>query len=97
MPQHHQHKSSKQQWCSPPFYTSPEGYKICLGVDANGYDKGAGTHVSLYAYLMKGRNDDNLPWPFTEKITIKLLNQLADENTTNVESHFHKMIRQAGG
>ena len=23
MPQYHQHKSSKQQWYSPPFYTSP--------------------------------------------------------------------------
>ena len=79
MPQYHQHKSSKQEWYSPPFYTKPEGYKICLGVDANGYDKGAGTHVSVYAYLMKGKNDDNLPWPFTGKVTITLFNQLADE------------------
>ena len=29
---------------------------------------------------MKGRNDDNLPWPFTGKVTITLLNQEEDEN-----------------
>ena len=38
-----------------------------------------GTHVSVYEY-MKGRNDDNLPWPFTGEVTITLLNQLADKN-----------------
>ena len=31
-------------------------------------------------YLIRGRNVDNLPWPFTGKVTITLLNQLADEN-----------------
>ena len=29
---------------------------------------------------MKGKNDDNLPWPFTGEVTITLLNQLEDEN-----------------
>ena len=29
---------------------------------------------------MKGKNDDNLPWPFTGEVTITLLNQLADKN-----------------
>ena len=80
MPQYYQHKSSKQAWYSPPFYTNPGGYKMCIRVDANGNGNGAGTHVSVFVYLMKGRNDDNLPWPFTGEVTIALLNQLANEN-----------------
>ena len=80
MPEFSRHKSSKQEWYSPPFYSHPRGYKMCIRVDADGVGDGAGTHVSIYAYVMKGRNDDNLPWPFTGEVTVTLLNQLADEN-----------------
>ena len=73
-------KYSKQTWYSPPFYTYPGGYKMCIRVDANGFGPATGTGVSVYAYLMKGKNDDNLPWPFTGEVTITLLNQLEDEN-----------------
>ena len=80
MTEFNQHKSSKQDWYSPPFYTHPGGYKICIRVDANGCGKGAGTHVSVFAYLMIGKNDDNLQWPFTGEVTVTLLNQLEEEN-----------------
>ena len=80
MTKFNQHKSTKRQWYSPPFYSHPGGYKICIRVDANGNGEGKNTHVSVFAYLMKGRNDDNLPWPFTGKVTITLLNQLTDKN-----------------
>ena len=73
-------KYSKQTWYSPPFYTHPGGYKMCIRVDANGFGPVTGTRVSVYAYLMQGKNDDNLPWPFTGEVTITLLNQLEDEN-----------------
>ena len=53
---------------------------MCVRVDANGDGDAAGTHVSVFGSLMKGRNDDNLPWPFTGKVTITLLNQLTYEN-----------------
>ena len=49
---------------------------MCIMVNANG----DGTHVAVFACLMRGRNDDNLPWPFTGKVTFTLLNQLEDEN-----------------
>ncbi|MCG8626699.1 MAG: hypothetical protein MJE68_32450, partial [Proteobacteria bacterium] len=65
---------------SPAFYTSPGGYKMCINVLANGCKDGKGTHVSIYAHLMKGENDDHLPWPFTGKLTFELLNQLEDKN-----------------
>ncbi len=74
------HKSDKDEFYSPPFYTSYNGYKMCLRIDANGWGAGEGTHVSVYASLMKGDNDDSLSWPFTWTVTIELLNQLEDKN-----------------
>jgi TNF receptor-associated factor 4 len=65
---------------TPPFYTSPGGYKMCIKVYANGQNSGRGTHVTVGAHLMKGENDDYLSWPFTGKVTIELLNQLEDKN-----------------
>ena len=80
MPEFSRCKSSKRAWYSPPFYSHPGGYKMCIRVDANGDGDAAGTHVSVLASLMKGRNDDNLPWPFTGNFTFTLLNQLGDKN-----------------
>jgi TNF receptor-associated factor 4 len=74
------HKTSNDEMFSPAFYTSPGGYKMCISVLANGFSGGYSTHVSIFAYLMKGENDDHLPWPFTGKVTIELLNQLEDNN-----------------
>ena len=74
------HKTSDVPVYSLPFYTSPGGYKMCIRVVANGYKDGKGSHVSVFAYLMKGENDDHLPWPFTGTVTVELLNQLEDEN-----------------
>ena len=54
-----------------------------MRVDANGCGDGKGTHVSVFAYLMKGDNDDYLTWPFTGTVTIELLNQLEDKNHRN--------------
>ena len=65
---------------SPPFYTSPDGYKMCVRVDANGVGDGKGTHVSVFPSLMKGDNDDSLTWPFTGTAAFELLNQLEDKN-----------------
>ena len=79
-PKFNQHKSLRREWYSPPFYTHPGGYKMCIRVCANGCDEGAGTHVSVYARMMRGKNDDTLIWPFVGKVTITLLNQLADRH-----------------
>ena len=57
---------------------------MCLRVDANGWKDGKGTHVSVYAYLMRGEFDDLLKWPFQGHLTVAMLNQLEDNNhTTN--------------
>ena len=76
-----QHKTD-HDWYSLPFYSHPQGYKMCLNVDANGSGKGKGTHVSVYAYLMRGEFDDHLKWPFQGHVTVTMLNQLEDNNHT---------------
>ena len=75
-----EHKENDSQWYSPPFYTHPRGYKMCLRVDANGYDKGSGTHLSLFTCFMKGDFDSKLPWPFYGQIVVELLNQNTDDH-----------------
>ena len=73
-----QYKIENDQWHSPPFYTHPQGYKMCLTVYANGCGDGKGTHVSAFAQLMRGEFDDNLEWPFRGDVTVAMLNQLED-------------------
>ena len=73
-------KASDELFYSPLFYTSPGGYKMCIDVEANGNGDGRDTHISVYAFLMCGENDNNLPWPFTGTVTFMLLNQLENKN-----------------
>ena len=63
-----------RDWYSPPFYTHPGGYKMCLRVRANGQFSGRGTHISLYIHLMHGEYDKSLQWPFQGAITVQLIN-----------------------
>ena len=74
-----QYKEPDEVFYSVPFYTHHGGYKMCIRVDANGEGDGADTHISVFAYLMRGLNDDNLTWPITGAVTYELLNQLADK------------------
>ena len=80
-----QRKQFNNLYYSPPFTTSPQGYRLCLAVYANGYGSGKGSHLSIYAYIMKGQHDDRLQWPFTGTIIIELLNWLEDKG------HYKKM------
>ena len=65
-------------WTSPPFFTHPGGYHMCLEVYGNGYGPSEGSHMSVYLRLMVGKNDDRLKWPFSLTIPITLLNQAKD-------------------
>ena len=75
-----QKKNSENKSYSSVFYTSQKGYKMCFCVFANGYWDGKGSRVSVGAHLMKGENDDYLPWPFIGTVTVELLNQLEGKN-----------------
>ena len=85
-----QHKIDSDDWHSPPFYTNPQGYKMCLNVYANGYGEGKGTHVSVFACLMRGEFDDHLKWPFQGHVTVAVLNQLEDNSDATKTIPFTK-------
>ena len=75
-----QYKKDESRWFSPPFYSHIGGYKMCIGVDANGSNTGEGTHISVYLHMMAGEYDDNLKWPFRGEVTVQLLNQRNNGN-----------------
>ena len=73
-------KEKNTRFFSNPFYTSSGGYNMHIGVDANGFGNGKGTHITVSAVLLKGRYDDQLHLPFQGTVRYELLNQLADDN-----------------
>ena len=64
---------STSRWFSEPFYSHPNGYKMCLSVYPNGTGKGTGSHLSVFVNLMRSEHDDDLSWPFQGKITVTLV------------------------
>ena len=68
-------------------YISPNSYNMALLVYANGSGDAEGTHVSVFAKILRGRYDAQLKWPLVGDITFKLLNQLEDKN------HYQKTVQ----
>lgn len=60
---------------SPPYFTSPQGYRICTRVYLNGDGIGKGTHISVFFVLMKSEHDNLLVWPFKQSVRFTLINQ----------------------
>ena len=60
---------------SPPFYVGRYGYKVCARLYPNGDGIGKGTHMSLSFVIMRGEYDALLPWPFSQKVHIRLIDQ----------------------
>ena len=73
-------KQFNNEYYSPPFYSHPHGYKLCIEVDANGYGVGKNTHISIFACLMRGDYDNDLRWPFEGDIVVELLNWREDNH-----------------
>lgn len=84
----YQNKKDMDEEFTSSFYTSPKGYHMVLNVYAYGCGDGAGTHVSVYARILKGKYDDVLEWPFEGSITCTLLNQLRDGNHLTMKIRF---------
>ena len=74
LPQLASHLNSRNMWCSSPFYTDKDGYR--MRVYAKISDDG--NRLSVGLHLMKGPHDDKLPWPLRRKFEIKLMNQISD-------------------
>ena len=71
---------------SPPFLTSPHGYRSCLEAYLNGYGPGWGTHISVFFVLTRTEHDDTLSWPFPYQVTLTLINQDAHPSESISES-----------
>ena len=69
---------------SSPFYTSRCGYRMCLKIYLLGYGIGTGTHMSLFFVMTRGVFDNDLQWPFSNKVTFRLIHQ--DEKNDVVET-----------
>ncbi|XP_078422579.1 LOW QUALITY PROTEIN: TNF receptor-associated factor 2-like [Cetorhinus maximus] len=78
---------------SPSFFTSYCGYKLSLRLYLNGDGVGANTHLSLFLVIMKGKYDAILEWPFSKKVTFKLLDQ--SERHHHVVSAFKPDVSSA--
>ena len=68
---------------SLPFYSGRYGYKMCLCLYIMGDGIGKGTHLSLFFVVMRGEFDNILQWPFTHKVTFKLINQAGGEDVVD--------------
>ncbi|CAF1160759.1 unnamed protein product [Didymodactylos carnosus] len=60
---------------SPPFYSSPAGYKMRARLYLHGDGNARRTHISLFFVLMKGDYDAVLKWPFNHIVTFCLFDQ----------------------
>ncbi|CAF3414207.1 unnamed protein product [Rotaria socialis] len=65
---------------SPPFYTSPNGYKMCMRLYFNGDGQARKSHLSIFFVLLRGDYDAILSWPFCFKITFCLYDQTNNQN-----------------
>ena len=64
--------------------SSRYGYKMCLRLYILGDGIGKGTHMSLFFVVMKGEFDNILQWPFTHKVTFKLINQCGGRDIVDI-------------
>ncbi len=74
-------RKKNEKWKSDPFYTIPpnKGYKFLLAVHTNGKDAFVNESISVYTHLLKGENDDNLSFPFSDAIKVQLVNRIEDK------------------
>ena len=52
----------------------PAGYKLQLGIYANGCSEVEGA-ISVFVYLLEGEYDDSLHWPVEVNTTVQLLDR----------------------
>ncbi len=72
---------------SPPFYSSGNGYKLCLRLYLNGDADTRDKYVSLFIVLMKNEYDAILTWPFPYPIKLRLINVSAPNDNERSVIH----------
>ena len=72
-----EYKRNNKDWYSPPFYTHPRGYKLCLRVKPYVINFEG---IIVSPHLMLGEFDHALKWPFESSIAFEIVNQLQDSD-----------------
>ena len=90
-------KKHNDVWHSPPFYTHPRGYRMCLRVYPNGHGGGLGTHVTIFTCIMRGPFDHCLKWPLRGDIHIKVMNQAAQDDCQAIITYTDQTPDSAAG
>ena len=62
-------------WRSPSFYTTSDGYRLCMTVVPNGHRMARNKFLSILFSVLPGSNDDDLNWPFEGELEISVYNQ----------------------
>ncbi|KAI6652328.1 TNF receptor-associated factor 5 [Oopsacas minuta] len=92
----------KQFIYSNPFYTSPSGYRVCVSVALNGFGPGEDTHIGLGLFMMRGKNDPYLSWPFAGSRKYILLNYIPGgkhyhwQNSDSGDKAFQRPMEERG-
>ena len=81
------YKKSDLCWHSPPFYSHSGGYKLMVQLWPNGVGTYKGTHMSVFLVVMRGEYDDQLKWPFTGEVTVRMLNRSKSGGSTQNTGH----------
>ena len=90
---YNEHKRVGDIWCSVPFYSGKNGYKLQLEVFSNGFSIDKDTHISVGVRLMKGEYDESLNWPLNSEIIIQLLNWREDKaHVETIINHYNALI-----
>jgi len=58
---------------SPGFYTSPNGYKLCIRFNLSPKDP---SYIAILIHMMKTDHDNSLDWPFSGRISVTLVHPI---------------------
>ncbi|CAH2006602.1 unnamed protein product [Acanthoscelides obtectus] len=58
---------------SPGFYTSPNGYKLCVRINLSPKDN---NYLAIHIHVMKTEHDLALDWPFSGRLSITLIHPM---------------------
>ncbi|XP_076035019.1 TNF receptor-associated factor 6-like [Oratosquilla oratoria] len=75
-------KSPSKTHHSPPFYTSPFGYKFCLRTNVTWKENRV--YLTLFVHMMQSENDDFLKWPFQGYIELTILDVGESESKKHI-------------
>ncbi|CAF1007091.1 unnamed protein product [Adineta ricciae] len=85
----HDAQTQRQKSIYSPTFITPSGYNMRVILYPHGDADVRGTHMSIFAVLLRGDHDDRLIWPLTCRLTFVLVDQT---NMNGIEQHVSKQI-----